>query len=71
MPFRVTLTPSAEVDLEYFKRFEQRVIVDAAKRYLQNDAQVESPHRKSCARIPWPLGNCGSGSTGCFMRWKM
>ena len=58
MPFRVTLTPSAEVDLEYFKRFEQRVIVDAAKRYLQHDAQVESPHRKKLRPnplAPWEL----------------
>jgi mRNA interferase RelE/StbE len=58
MPFRVTLTPSAEADLNYFKRFEQRVIVDAAKRYLQNDAHVESQHRKKLRPnplAPWEL----------------
>ena len=70
MPFRVTLTPSAEADLDYLKRFEQRVIVDAAKQYLQTMHISKVSTVKSCARIPWPLGNCGSGSTGCFMRWK-
>jgi mRNA-degrading endonuclease RelE of RelBE toxin-antitoxin system len=58
MLFRVTLTPSAEADLDCFKRFEQRVIVDAAKRYLQNDAHVESQHRKKLRPnplAPWEL----------------
>jgi mRNA-degrading endonuclease RelE of RelBE toxin-antitoxin system len=58
MPFHVTLTPSAEADLDYFKRFEQRMIVDAAKRYLQNDANIESRHRKQLRPnplAPWEL----------------
>ena len=58
MPFQVTLTPSAEADLDYFKRFEQRVIVNAAKRYLRNDADVESRHRKKLRPnplAPWEL----------------
>jgi hypothetical protein len=49
MSFRVTLTPSAEADLDYFKLFEQRVIVAAAKRYLQNDAMSKASTAKSCA----------------------
>ena len=58
MPFQVTLTPSAEADLDYFKRFEQCVIVNAAKRYLRNDADVESRHRKKLRPnplAPWEL----------------
>jgi mRNA interferase RelE/StbE len=58
MPFRVTLTPSAEADLDYLKRFEQCVIVDAAKRYLQNDVHIESQHRKKLrpnSLAPWKL----------------
>jgi mRNA-degrading endonuclease RelE of RelBE toxin-antitoxin system len=58
MPFQVILTPSAEADLDYFKRFEQRVVVDAARRYLRNDADVESQHRKKLRAnpmAPWEL----------------
>ena len=58
MPFQVILTPSAEADLDYFKRFEKRVIVDAARRYLRNDADVESQHRKKLRAnpvVPWEL----------------
>src|SRR5437763_1526310 len=69
MPFQVILTPSAEADLDYFKRFEQRVIVDAARRYLRNDADVESQHRKKLRAnpvAPWELrfGNCRENETG-------
>jgi mRNA interferase RelE/StbE len=58
MPFRVTLTPSAEADLDYLKRYEQRVIVEAVQRYLRNDADVESHHRKQLRvnpLAPWEL----------------
>jgi mRNA-degrading endonuclease RelE of RelBE toxin-antitoxin system len=58
MPFQVTLTPSAAVDLEYFKRFEQRMIVDAIRRYLRNDADVESQHRtklRANPLAPWEV----------------
>jgi mRNA-degrading endonuclease RelE of RelBE toxin-antitoxin system len=58
MPFQVILTPSAEADLDYFKRFEQQVIVDAARRYFRNDADVESQHRKKLRAnplAPWEL----------------
>jgi mRNA interferase RelE/StbE len=58
MPFRVTLTPSAEADLDYFKRYEQGIIVEAAQRYLRNDADAESQHRKQLRAnplAPWEL----------------
>lgn len=58
MPFQVTLTASAEADLSAFRRFEQRVIVAAAKRYLQNDADVASRHRTQLRPNPvasWEL----------------
>lgn len=52
MPFQVTLTPRAEADLDYFKRFEQWVIVDAVRRFLRNDAEAESQHRKKLRPNP-------------------
>jgi mRNA-degrading endonuclease RelE of RelBE toxin-antitoxin system len=58
MPFQVTLTASAEADLNAFRRFEQRLIVAAARRYLQNDADVASRHRKQLRPnplAPWEL----------------
>lgn len=58
MPFQVILTPNADTDLDYFKRFEQRLMVGAAKRYLRNDADVESQHRKRLRPnplAPWEL----------------
>jgi mRNA-degrading endonuclease RelE of RelBE toxin-antitoxin system len=41
MPFQVTLTPRAEADLDYFKRFEQRTIVDTIRRLLSNEDKIE------------------------------
>jgi len=58
MPFQVALTPRAEADLGYFKRFEQRAIIDAVRRFLMNDADVESQHRKKLRPnllSPWEL----------------
>ncbi|MGH8533024.1 MAG: type II toxin-antitoxin system RelE family toxin [Gammaproteobacteria bacterium] len=58
MPFQVILTPGAEGDLDYFKRFEQRLIVEAFKRYLRNNADVENQHRKQLCDnplAPWEL----------------
>ena|SRR5713101_4472584 len=58
MPFQVILIPSAEKDLDYFRRFEQRLIVDGFKRYLRNDADVENQHRKQLRDnplAPWEL----------------
>jgi mRNA interferase RelE/StbE len=58
MPSRVILTPSAALDLDYFKLFEQRLMVDAFKRYLSHDAGVESKRRKRLRAnplAPWEL----------------
>jgi hypothetical protein len=44
--FQIILTPSAEADLNFFKVFEQRLIVDAIKAYLATDASSESRRRK-------------------------
>jgi mRNA-degrading endonuclease RelE of RelBE toxin-antitoxin system len=58
MPFQVTLTSRAEADLDYFKRFEQRMIVDSVRRLLRDDADVESQHRKRLRPnplSPWEL----------------
>ena len=67
MPFQVILTPRAEADLDYFKRFEQRTIVDSVRRFLRNNADVESQHRKSYVLTLYHFGNCASENTACFM----
>lgn len=44
MPFQVTLTPRAEADLSYFRRFEQRAIVDAIRRLLMRTFDLRQQH---------------------------
>jgi mRNA-degrading endonuclease RelE of RelBE toxin-antitoxin system len=58
MPFRVTLTSGADEDLAYYRTREQRLIVDAAKRFLTHDADRESKRRKKLRPnplAPWEL----------------
>ena len=58
MKFVLTATPSADSDLEYYKAFEQRVIVEAIKVHLAIDAHVETNRRKRLAQHPlasWEL----------------
>lgn len=58
MQFQVLLTASAEVDLDYFKAFEQRTIVDAIRVHLTSDANIESKRRKRLKNnslAPWEL----------------
>ena len=58
MEFLVTATPSADADIEYYKAFEQRVIVDAIKVHLAIDADVETNRRKRLTQHPvasWEL----------------
>ena len=66
MPFRVTLTPGAEADLDYFTRYEQRIVVEAAQRYLRNDADVESHHRKQPRANPLAPGELRIGKYRVF-----
>jgi mRNA-degrading endonuclease RelE of RelBE toxin-antitoxin system len=46
MPFEVIFSPSAEIDLDYYRVSEQRVIVDGVKLHLVVDADKESKRRK-------------------------
>jgi mRNA-degrading endonuclease RelE of RelBE toxin-antitoxin system len=58
MKFLLTATPSADADIEYYKAFEQRVIVDAIKVHLLIDAHVETNRRKKLTQHPiatWEL----------------
>lgn len=58
MDFVLTATPSADADLDYYRTFEQRVIVAAIKVHLASDADVETSRRKRLAQHPvasWEL----------------
>jgi len=54
----LTATPSADGDLNYYRTFEQRVIVDAIRVHLATDADVETSRRKRLTQHPiasWEL----------------
>ncbi len=58
MMFRCTFVPSADGDLAYYKAREQRMILDAVRRFLDVDADVESKRRKRLRPnplAPWEL----------------
>jgi len=58
MRFTMIITPSAQADIQWFKAFEQRIIVTAIRTYLQNHADVESNRRKQLRPnliAPWEL----------------
>ncbi|MEZ4860257.1 MAG: hypothetical protein R3C14_03085 [Caldilineaceae bacterium] len=46
MSFILTFTDSALDDLDYFKKYEQRVIVDAVDQQLLHEPGVETRNRK-------------------------
>ena len=52
MQFQVIFTPSAEIDLTYFKVSEQRIIIDAVKIHLKIDANIPNNRRKQLATNP-------------------
>lgn len=58
MKLVLAATPSADADLDYYRTFEQRVIVDAIKVHLASDADVETSRRKRLTQHPiasWEL----------------
>ncbi|HWE36049.1 MAG TPA: type II toxin-antitoxin system RelE/ParE family toxin [Isosphaeraceae bacterium] len=58
MPFLIEFTPSAEDDLTHFRAADRRVILDAVRTHLSNDAAIESRRRKRLAENPlasWEL----------------
>ena len=58
MRFRIRFTPSADRDLDHFRTHEQRIVHDGTKRYLLQDANVESKKRKQLRAnelAPWEL----------------
>ena len=58
MPFEVAFSPGAEADLDYYRAFEQRIIIDGIKQYLMADADAESKRRKKMVAnplAPWEL----------------
>ena len=46
MKFQIEFTPSAEKDIEYFKKYEQGIIITGIRRYLSEDANVETKRKK-------------------------
>jgi len=58
MRFDVELTHSAERDLAYYTKYEQRVIVKSILRHLQVDANIQTKRRKQLRPnplAPWEL----------------
>jgi mRNA-degrading endonuclease RelE of RelBE toxin-antitoxin system len=58
MEYIVNITEDAWRDLQYFKAYEQRIIVEAIDLYLSLDAQIESGHRKKLRPnplAPWEM----------------
>ena len=58
MPFEVTFSPSAEADLDHYRIFEQRAIIDGIKLHLSVNADKESKRRKRMDEnqlAPWEL----------------
>ncbi len=58
MKFQIKLTPGAEKDIEYFESHKQRIIIAGIKRYLSEDANVTTRHKKELRPnelAPWSL----------------
>jgi len=58
MRFNIRFTPSADRDLDHFRAYEQRIVLDGTKRYLREDADVETRKRKQLEAnelAPWEL----------------
>ena len=58
MKFNVELTHSAEQDLAYYTKYEQRVIVKSILRHLRVDANIQTNRRKQLRPnplAPWEL----------------
>ena len=58
MPFHVIFTSDAETDLRHFSVYAQRLILDAAEKYLVTGASVASKRRRQLRPnpvAPWEL----------------
>ncbi len=58
MTFRTEFTSSAEKDIDYFKKREQKIILSGIRQYLSDDAASESKRKKKLRPnplAPWEL----------------
>ena len=58
MRFSIRFTPSADRDLDHFRAHQQRIVTAGIKRYLRDDADIESKKRKRLETnelAPWEL----------------
>ena len=58
MKFNIEVGKSANDDLIYYDKFDQRMIVNAITKYLQSDANIDSRKRKQLRPnpvAPWEL----------------
>ncbi|MFQ5709215.1 MAG: type II toxin-antitoxin system RelE/ParE family toxin [bacterium] len=58
MRFQIEFTQSAEKDTEYFTKYEQRIIITGIRRFLSEDANVETKRKKQLRPnklAPWEL----------------
>lgn len=58
MKFQIRFTPSAEKDIAYFEAHKQRILIAGIRRYLSEDANVLTKHKKELRPnklAPWSL----------------
>lgn len=58
MKFDIRLVPSADGDLDCYRASEQKAILSGISRFLETDADVETPRRKKLRPnplAPWEL----------------
>ena len=58
MRFKIGFIHSTSGDLKCFRIYEQRIIIEGIKRYLREDADIESKRRKQLnpnELAPWEL----------------
>ncbi len=46
MKFQIEFTPGSVKDIEHFKKNEQKIILSGIRRYLSEDADVETKRKK-------------------------
>jgi mRNA-degrading endonuclease RelE of RelBE toxin-antitoxin system len=58
MRFRIEFTSSAERDIDYFRKGEQKIIFSGIREYLSEDATIETKRKKQLRPnplAPWEL----------------
>jgi hypothetical protein len=63
MAFEINFTPTAADHVRAFRKFEQRIILDAIEKQLRHEATTETG--KGWMKTSCPIGNCAYSDSGC------